>query len=114
MRKWRYFLQDKKFQLRTDHEALKSFKSMEYPRGMIARYLRTLAEFKFDPIFRSGSQHSNADRLSRLANAPPPTQKDEELLDEKMFSIQTDMKEPGQVGNEQNKSPVTKHGSTEL
>ena len=89
MRKWRYFLQDKKFLLRTDHEALKYFKTMEHPRGMIARYLRTLGEFQFDPIFRRGSQHSNADQLSRLVNAPSPTPKDEELLDEKMFTIAT-------------------------
>merc|ERR1711974_114785 len=93
MRKWRYFLQDKKFLLRTDHEALKYFKTMEHPRGMIARYLRTLGEFQFDPIFRRGVQHSNAEKLSRLANAPSPTPRDEELCDEKMFAIEATQEE---------------------
>ena len=102
MRKWRYFLQDKKFLLRTDHEALKYFKTMEHPRGMIARYLRTLGEFQFDPIFRKGSQHSNADQLSRLVNAPSPTPKDEELLDEKMFAIHTPQDDSHQENTQQN------------
>ena len=106
MRKWRYFLQDKKFKLRTDHEALKSFKTMEHPRGMIARYLRTLAEFNFDPIFRNGSQHSNADKLSRLANAPSPTPRDEDLLDEKMFAMQIDSTESIPDKSDDKDSPV--------
>ena len=51
MRKWRYYLQYKPFILRIDHEALRYIKTMEHPRGMTARWLRTLSDFQFQVQF---------------------------------------------------------------
>ena len=69
LRYWRYYLSHRPFLLRTDHEALKWIKTMEEPKGMIARWLDTLANFDFTIEFRRGKKHGNADALSRTSHA---------------------------------------------
>ena len=88
MRKWRIFLQYRKFTARVDHEALRWIKTQDPPRGMVARWLRTLADFDFEVIFRPGKHHKNADALSRIDHADEPTEQDENFIDEKMFAMQ--------------------------
>ena len=65
IRHWKYFLCHRPFVLRTDHEALKWIRSIEAPKGMILRWLETLANHEFTVQFRRGKKHANADALSR-------------------------------------------------
>lgn len=69
LKHWRYYLSHKHFILRSDHEALKWIRTMEEPKGMIARWLDTLANFDFTVEFRQGKRHGNADALSRVNHA---------------------------------------------
>ena len=71
LRHWKYYLQPKRFILRTDHEALKWIRNIEEPKGMILRWLETLSNYDFEIQFRPGKQHGNADALSRIDNALP-------------------------------------------
>ena len=67
---WRYYLQFRKFLLRTDHRALTWIRTMEHPTGMVLRWLETLADFNFEVEHREGVKHGNADALSRVPHAP--------------------------------------------
>ena len=50
---------------------MKWIKTMEEPQGMILRWLETLSSYNFDIVFRPGTQHGNADSLSRANHATP-------------------------------------------
>ena len=69
IRHWKYYLSHAPFILRTDHEALKWIHTIEEPKGMILRWLETLANYNFTVQFRRGKQHGNADALSRVEHA---------------------------------------------
>ena len=69
IKKWKYYLQYKKFTLRTDHQALKHLHTMEAPSGMVARWIEILSHYDFDIVHRAGTRHGNADALSRVPNA---------------------------------------------
>ena len=71
MRHFHYYLRHRKFVLRTDHAALKYIRTMDPPKGTIARWLDCIANFDFDVIYREGKKHGNADALSRLENLDP-------------------------------------------
>ena len=45
LKKWKYYLLGRPFLVRTDHKALESIKKMEYPTGLIQRWLSTLSNF---------------------------------------------------------------------
>ncbi len=75
MRHWRYYLQHKTFTLRIDNRALLWIRTMETPSGMIQRWLETLANFDFVVQHRPGTQHGNADSLSRIDHAETPDEK---------------------------------------
>jgi transposase InsO family protein len=63
---YRYYLQfGPTFLWRTDNEALKWVKSLNCPSSIIERWLATLADFDFEVQHRKGSDHGNADGLSR-------------------------------------------------
>ena len=70
---WRYYLQPRKFILRTDNAALKWIRSMDTPSGMIARWIEVLAAFDFTVVHRMGTKHQNAEALSRIDHAPAMT-----------------------------------------
>jgi hypothetical protein len=84
LRHWRYYLQYRRFKLRTDHRALTWIKTMEAPTGMVSRWLDTLANFDFEVVYRKGTQHGNADGLSRAPHAEPM---EEEAPDEVIGAI---------------------------
>ena len=85
--KWKYYLQFRPFILRTDHHALTYLRTMkEEPRGMIARWIQTLANFDFEVKHRKGTSHGNADALSRCEHAPNPCPHDPEVTDDKFLS----------------------------
>ena len=76
LKTWKYYLQHRKFVLRTDHHALKWIRDMENPAGMVGRWQEILSHFDFDVVFRKGTQHRNADTLSRIDHAEDPTPQD--------------------------------------
>ena len=83
--KFKYFLSHRKFILRTDHQALKWLASMKTPAGMFSRWKEHLASYDFEVKFRKGTQHSNADSLSRTEHASELSEA--ELKDMSLHSI---------------------------
>ena len=59
------FLLGKHFVLRTDHGSLQWLHNLKEPEGQLARWLERLQEYDFEIRHRKGSQHQNADALSR-------------------------------------------------
>ena len=60
-----YYLYGQKFRVRTDHSALQWLMSFREPQGQLARWLEKLQIYEFTVEHRSGSEHKNADALSR-------------------------------------------------
>ena len=71
---FRSFLVGRRFVLRTDHAALQWLFEMQDAEGQMARWQFLLREFDFEVVHRKGTQHGNADALSRY---PHPLQTDE-------------------------------------
>ena len=65
VRHFRLYLLGRMFIARTDHNSLKWLHNFRDPEGHVGHWLETLAEYNFKMIHRQGSQHSNADALSR-------------------------------------------------
>jgi hypothetical protein len=66
-----HFLQGQKFSIVTDHEAIPWLKKHKQPKGRLARWIIHLSEYEpYDIIKRKGSDHTNADALSRLETNP--------------------------------------------
>ena len=51
--------------MRTDHGSLQWLHSFKEPEGQLARWLERLQEYNFEIQHGKGSQHLNADALSR-------------------------------------------------
>jgi hypothetical protein len=60
------FLYGRKFTIVTDHQALKILNTDKQPKGRLARWKVHLAEYNYHLEHRKGTQHSNADALSRM------------------------------------------------
>jgi hypothetical protein len=66
IRKWKYYLQHRRFILRIDYAAMQWIHTLVEPvQGMVQRWLQTLANNEFDVVHRLGRNHGNADALSR-------------------------------------------------
>jgi hypothetical protein len=52
--------------IRTDHGSLRWLFNFKDPQGQLARWIETLSTFDFEICHRQGTQHKNADALSRL------------------------------------------------
>ncbi len=65
------YIRGKRFQVRTDHQALPWLKNFREPEGQLARWQETLADFDFDVLYRPGTQHVNADAMSRIPMREP-------------------------------------------
>ena len=59
------YLYGQRFLIRTDHSALQWLLNFRQPEGQTARWLEALQGYSFTVQHRPGSQHSNADALSR-------------------------------------------------
>ena len=59
------YLYGRHFTVRTDHAALTCLLNFKNPEGQIACWIQRLQEYDFSIHHRSGSQHHNADALSR-------------------------------------------------
>ena len=66
MQYFKHYLLGANFTLRTDHKALVWLKSFKDTEGILARWIEKLEPFDFTVVHRKGSQHGNADGLSRF------------------------------------------------
>ena len=64
MRHFRFYL-GREFLVRSDHKALEHLVSFKDPPPQIARWLQELSEFEYQLEYCPGTQHTNADGLSR-------------------------------------------------
>jgi predicted aspartyl protease len=62
---FRKYLLGRKFQLRTDHAALRWLLNFKNPEGQVARWIEQLQEYDLQISHRAGRIHGNADGLSR-------------------------------------------------
>src|SRR4051812_28991612 len=62
---YRQYLYGKRFQVVTDHTALKSLMKLKDPKGLYARWIMRLQPYDIDLIYKPGNQHGNADAMSR-------------------------------------------------
>ena len=58
----------RKFTLVTDHCPLVYLQNFQNPKGRIARWLLLLSEYDWNIEYRKGSQHGNADGLTRASD----------------------------------------------
>lgn len=63
---YRHYLYGRRFMIRTDHGSLRWLFNFKDPQGQLARWIETLSTFDFEICHRQGTQHKNADALSRL------------------------------------------------
>lgn len=62
---FRHYLYGRKFLIRTDHDSLKWLLNFKQSEGQLACLLEILSMYDITIEHRSGSQHRNADALSR-------------------------------------------------
>ena len=67
---FRSYLRSTKFTLCTDHKSLVWLHHFKDTVGMMARWLHTPQQFQFTIVHRAGSDHDNADGLSRAPTDP--------------------------------------------
>ncbi|KAH8234530.1 hypothetical protein KR032_008226, partial [Drosophila birchii] len=65
LRKIRCYIEGYRFEVITDHQALKWFNSIDNPTGRIARWALELQQYQYDVHYRRGAQNLVADALSR-------------------------------------------------
>lgn len=65
VKQFKHYLYGREFLLRTDHASLVWLTNFKEPEGMVARWLAMLGTYQFQVQHRRGSQHGNADALSR-------------------------------------------------
>ena len=63
---FRQYLLGHEFVVRTDHSSLQWLLNFKTPEGQLARWMEKLSEYNFKIEFRKGTQHANADALSRV------------------------------------------------
>ena len=81
---FKHYLIGKKFIVRTDHSSLTWLLKFKNPQGQIARWIEQLSQFHMIVQHRPGSQHVNADALSRLKVNEPCQEFKVEISPEKL------------------------------
>jgi hypothetical protein len=68
------YLYGQKILCRTDNSAVSWMKTLKNPKGQMARWLQEMEHYQMEVIHRPGTQHQNADSLSRIpcANSENP------------------------------------------
>ena len=62
---FRHYLYGKRFKVRTDHGSLRWLLNFKNPEGQLARLIEVLSIYDMEIQHRPGTQHKNADALSR-------------------------------------------------
>ena len=62
---FRHYLYGKRFKVRTDHGSLRWLLNFKNPEGQLARWIEVLSTYDMEIQHRPGTQHKNADALSR-------------------------------------------------
>ena len=62
---FRHYLLGRQFTLRTGHSSIVWIQNFKKPEGQLARWMEKLQEYDFKVVHRRGTQHNNADALSR-------------------------------------------------
>ena len=62
---FRHYLYGKRFKVRTDHDSLRWLLNFKNPEGQLARWIEVLSTYDMEIQHRPGTQHKNADALSR-------------------------------------------------
>ena len=75
MRKWRHYLHGEKFEVVTDHLALRWLLSLKDPRERLARWVVEVQDFDFEVEHRAGKELVVPDTLSRDAVPKPLCQR---------------------------------------
>jgi len=88
LKAYRQYLLGRHFVIRTDHSALQSLRRTPEPIGQQARWQSFVEQFNFVIMHRPGTQHRNADALSRR----PPIHSNEEVRHKKCATTATDKK----------------------
>ena len=70
--RFRHYLLGRRFTLRTDHGSLRWLTQYKDIDGMLARWLTKLQEYDMNIVHRPGTQHGNADGLSRCHKCKNP------------------------------------------
>ncbi len=65
VKQYHHYLYGRHFVVRTDHASLTWLRNFKSADGLLARWLSVLETYDFDLKHRKGSQHTNADALSR-------------------------------------------------
>ena len=68
---FKHYLSGRHFTVRTDHASLKWLRNFKNADGMLARWLAALECYDFNIIHRRGTQHGNADGMSRIPLLEP-------------------------------------------
>ncbi|OWB70298.1 hypothetical protein B5S30_g5810 [[Candida] boidinii] len=107
LKKWRYYLMQRKFIIRTDHHSLQYWKQQDAAtQTRIAKWNDVLSGFDFDLEYLPGTQNSVADALSRKPLADDdPTFTDEEVAE--LDSLQVEL-------NDLNATEHTVHMNSDL
>jgi hypothetical protein len=83
VQKLRYYLAGRKFEVVTDHVALKWLMKMKDPIGLYARWITILQEYDMTITYRPGRQHKNVDAISRIPRPQKEGESEEENEDRK-------------------------------
>ena len=101
---FRSYLLGRRFLVRSDHGSLRWLLNFKNPTGQVSRWLERLAAYDFEIEHRPGTQHGNADGLSRIPCEGPCSQCErEECRRARMVRVQAPVEEPvdqREVGND--------------
>ena len=67
---FKYYLLGRRFIIRTDHAPLLWLCNFKNPSGILARWINILGAYEYEIKFRPGTQHGNADGMSRKPKRP--------------------------------------------
>ena len=74
LKTYRQYLLGRQFVIRTDHSALQYLRRTPEPIGQQARWQTFIEQFTFSIVHRPGTQHRNADALSRRPESDSETE----------------------------------------
>ena len=73
IKKFRNYLDDRRFTIYTDHHSLRWLMSLKDPNGQLARWALLIQQCKFTIVHKAGKLNSDADALSRRPYKILPT-----------------------------------------